>query len=71
MTCWYSVCCILSFSRSKNVPDIGSDFRCSIPPKEPVITDVSGYFYQPLYWWLGSFPALDGASDPEMRVGTP
>lgn len=62
--CWYRVCYSLSSSRSKNAPDIGSDFKCPIPPKEPVVTDVSGYFRQPLCWWLVSLPALDGASDP-------
>lgn len=71
VTCWYRVCCILSSLRPKNEPDIGSDFKCPIPPKEPVITDVSGYFHQPVRWCLVRFPALDGAPDPEMRVGTP
>lgn len=71
VTCWYRVCCILSSLRPKNAPDIVSDFKCPIPPKGPVITDVSGYLHQPVCWWLVHFPALDGAPDPEMIVGTP
>lgn len=68
VTCWYRVCYILSSSRSKNAPDIGSDFKCPVPPKEPVVTDASGYFRQPLCWWLVSLPALDGVSDPDSTV---
>lgn len=52
VTCWYRMCRILSSLRSKNAPDIGSDFKRSIPPKEPVITDAPGYFPQSLCWWL-------------------
>lgn len=52
MACWYRVCRILSSLRSKNAPDIGSDFKRSIPPKEPVITDAPGYFHQSLRWCL-------------------
>lgn len=70
MTCWCRVCCILSPLRSKNAPDIGSDFKCPIPPKEPVITDISGYFHQP---WLvtGEFPSPGWSFSPRDESGDP